>query len=473
MHLNTFTRLLSACLLYLFTSLSFAAASNHMLTIDVDKQPIDESTFKQIDLKKTLVQLTSTTTGKAININMENALTHLSRHALGIPVINGLSVHSELALNEHAAHLIADLAKKSILLTSSFTFDKAAHWDIVFKAEAQNPHILSAVYGTTAMKQIEATPNLAEDFVKSGIAFSHIYLPANINEKQAEQFWMSVAKATKQSKTAFGIIELASDNEATIDMNIIVKNAIEASDGYVVWIAGNNETKITPIAANETSLAVWRKSKGLAKAFVYKRDYSPQGLYLALGSNQMALQLIKKLAKRAQEANQYRIELLGDAENNIHTYAVLLDFANTIIANQNVALLPPMSPPVIQSKLNIILQKPNTKTIDKILAHREALKESITTNHYLGIFDFSDHTDKKAYEALAQLMRSTSITNLAYNTSMLSNLQLLLALCKEHQISDIYLGPDASTLYLGNDIKQADSSSTVHTYTPSPQMTMN
>ena len=437
-----------------------------MLTVDIDKQDISDTAFNDIDLKKTFVQLASTTTNDTTTKRMEKALHLLARHAIGVTIINGIAIDSAQPLSEATVHDIADLAKKSVFLSSRFTFQNPADWSTIFSAERDNSQLLSTFYGENTMAQIMASTILAPGFANTGVAFTHVFTPSHPQAASTRAFWMAVAKTCQANKRAFSVISLSGNDTDNIDFDAILREPLLASGGYLIWVGNHNQTQINPIERREKTLVIWRQADGVLKSYPYQRKYSPHGLYLALGINKPGFDLVKTLAKRAQNAASHDISLLGDAENNIHTYAVLLDFANTTIAENATAFVPPQLNPVIQSKLNIALLNPTSKSLEKILQHENALRESITANQYVGIFDYSKNTNAAIYLQLGQLLTNTHITHLAYNTSTKTNLDHLLAMSKKFNITDVYLGPDASLIYLGDSQQHItlNSNVTVHTF---------
>ncbi|MDR3477248.1 MAG: hypothetical protein P4M14_04380 [Gammaproteobacteria bacterium] len=438
-----------------------------MVVMNLDKEEINANQLTKIDLKNTLIQITASDTHVDAQDKVNKALKLLAAKSNHYPVILGFVVTSVTPLNRAAAQDIATLATKATFISTKFSFETPKDWQLVLDAEQKNPNLLSVVYGTKAILQLQMMPEMGASFANTDLAFIHIFIPNDVSRKSAISFWQQVSQTLKATKHALGIIVLESGSNNKFDYNTIVKSSIDEADGYLFWLGDKSNGKLTAVTLNATHLSVWRKTTDGIKSFSYARTESPQSLYAALGTTRPSYAMLSSFTTRAKKAMIAGIDLLGDAETNIHSLGVLLDFANTVVCDNDTVYLPPDISSVTLSKLNILVSDPSKTTIQKISDDSMILKESMMQQDYIGVFDYSIKENAIFYTQLGSWLANFPGVSISYNTDNLSSLQAILDIGVKNKIKELNLGPEASALYSNkaNDtIKKMAAEVKVHLY---------
>jgi hypothetical protein len=330
-----------------------------MVSVNLDQQDISSATFDALDLKQQLVKIIAADTTQNAVMQMDNALTSLAAQASNYQIIAGIEIDAAMPLSANATQKIAELAHKSVFVSLKARLQQANDWEQIFAAEQQNASLLTTIYGSTAVTQLMMTQGMGAKFISSGILFSYFYMPDGVTTANASTFWQELAAACQTSKQAHAVMMLDSGAKAAINTDAIMQSALMQGGGYLILVGGADSHHFSPAVMSAKTFVVWRNVDNHIQGFSYQRKQSPDGLYLALGTNKLSLSILEFLTSRSQHAAAAGINLLSDAENNNHHYAVLLSLANTTIANGQHLLQPPPMKAVLKSKLNIILVDPS------------------------------------------------------------------------------------------------------------------
>jgi hypothetical protein len=422
-----------------------------MIVINLDKAKLNAEQLQKIDLKNTLIQITASDNDNSAPTKMSEAIHLIAAKANHSPVILGFVIISNSPLNDAAAHDLASLATKATFISTKCSLQTAKQWQLILAAEQKNTHLLSVVYGTSAIEQLQTMPEMGTQLANTGVAFIHIFDPDATSPRSAASFWQNVSQTLKVTKHAMGIIVLESGSRNKLDYDAIVTSSTDEANGYLFWLGDKSAQTFSPATLNATHFSIWRKTAHGIKSFSYERAKSPQSLYMALGITRPTYEVINLLTTRAKQVMTAGVDLMGDAETHIHTLGVLLDFANTVVSENDNLMLPPDVTAVTLSKLNLLILNPTKTAIQKISDDSMMLKESIMQEDYIGVFDYSTQYNAIFYKKLGTLLTNFPGVNIDYNTDNLSSLQAIIDIGIKSKIKTLNLGPDASALYSNKD----------------------
>lgn len=415
-----------------------------MVVINLDAVPVTETTLLPLDLRHTFVSFASTSTNSALNWNIDTALIYLYKQAEKLPMIAGFEIDTQLSLSPSAARIINALAKKSVLVSLKSKFAKPTDWLSVFGAMKESTSLLSSIYGPLAAMQIQTTPGMGKAFAGTAPAFSHFYTTPDLTQKLADRFWLDTAQTLKANKQPLMMWLTDAGLKNQVDYALLAKDAIPASDGYLMMVSGENVNVFAPITDKDPSLVIWRiQGNKLAKS-IYVKETSPAGLYMGMGMNQTSFTLAKQFVERAHRAQMGDIHFTAGADGGYHTYAALLGFADTVVLDGKEVSLPKLSSTSSQVKLNILVNDPEAKAIKQLINHLDQLKINMQDQHYLGIFDYTKNKNIGFYQRLMTLVEGVTDIRFTYDANNDKNLVYFKRLMKAAASSEFSNKPPAS-----------------------------
>ena len=417
------------------------AASPALLVIDAQSNK-QLTQIQNVDLKKTVVKLklAPSLSQKLVDVYLDD----LSYRADFYKFISGIEVDAATPLSDQAARRLENLARKSTFFSTKLTLSKAEAWRSIFKAEAQNPYLLTTVLGSQAVKQLEQSAYLAKSFATSRVPFVHIF--AAPMSKQSANFWQDVAKyhAVSQQPTVYML--LATKPSLASSYQSMVAASLPIANQQMQWVGGDDTKQFKPITMQAQQLTVWRLADNKkVRGFSYQRANSPAGLYAAMGTSQAALTALRNLIHRSQIAANAGISLLADAEDNSHTQQVLANLSASCVFVQGDMNLPVLSNSAVLTRFNMLIDNPSDHAIHKLF-YSASVAKPLSKVSPIGLFDYSKTASVAFYNAWHTAVNQNPSFNVTYNTANVDALKLLSTALKGTQVKKVTLGADALRL---------------------------
>ena len=325
------------CLILSFTFLPLLGAplqaqapANAIVPLDLTQAPAElRNRLQSFDSVRALAWLKiGRTTPPQTVVDALGALADTSRST---PLVAGIGLESTRPLLRTEIEALSAYAARSSFVSAKFEAADAADWEILFAAQARNPHLITTVYGAASIRQISLAPSLAASFAAARVPVVHVFAQPQGPDKAARDFWRSVAGRLQGGPSEMTVLVLDPGDAAQSDWTQAVVDSTAAAPERLYWVGGTDLRQFKPATLTSTSLTAWSVQRDGARRRGYDRKNSPAGLYQAMGPSQAAFAVLASMIERVGHANRQGVYFLADAENNLHTFRFLADVAATTL----------------------------------------------------------------------------------------------------------------------------------------------
>ncbi len=437
-------KILASFLLLLPSLPILADSSASVVSVKLDRANYSSEMVTRFDLRNTFLNIDLAQAHSQTRLDQLLAL--LVKQSNQYPMISGLSIDTKLPLDQSAAQSLSLLAKKAALFNFNFQFQSTKDWLEVFKAEALSNRLISVIYGSSAMTQLQQMPSSAVALASTNVPLIYIFTPDFVSRENTQKFWNNFSSTLRDNAQSMAVALVDSKINTNVDYAKVGSVSVRNSGGYLSWIGGYNDNQLVPIVDHPDVFTVWRKNTTGLRGSSFNRKTAPFGLYASLGPSDQAFSLLTHLVKRVQLAEKNQVSLLSDTEQDLPVDLLLSQVSDAIILSDIQETLPP-NLSSNQSTSVWLVQDPDAQVADKLLEN-PTITNQLAKANTVALFDYSlvRTKNKSFYLALQKKLANNPGFQFMYNTGQSAQLQLAVTALQPLKPKEIFFGPDAVLL---------------------------